>query len=124
MVNAIHIISAALGAAFLLGVLKEEQRRTAYAITLAAFAFMSAVSAGWLWAFVMEGAAPVEILTAGGTPPFVINLRMALPEAALTLLANLTGLLSAIYLKEALFAHGRRAMAVLLIAVMALSGII
>ena len=48
MVNAIHIISAALGAAFLLGVLKEEQRRTAYAITLAAFAFMSAVSAGWL----------------------------------------------------------------------------
>jgi formate hydrogenlyase subunit 3/multisubunit Na+/H+ antiporter MnhD subunit len=124
MVNAIHIISAALGAAFLLGVLKEEQRGTAYAITLAAFAFMTAVSAGWLWAFVMEGAAPVEILTAGGTPPFVINLRMALPEAALTLLANLTGLLSAIYLKEALFAHGRRAMAVLLIAVMALSGII
>ena len=85
---------------------------------------MTAVSAHWLWAFVMEDAAPVEILTAGGKPPFVINLRMALPEAALTLLANLTGLLSTIYLKEALFAHGRRAMAVLLIAVMALSGII
>jgi len=124
MVSAIHIISAALAAAFLLGVLKEERRGTAYAITLSAFAFMTWVSASWLWAFVMEGAAPVDILTAGGVPPFAINLRMALPEAALTLLVNLTGLLSAIYMRSALLVHGRRAMAVLLVAIMALSGII
>jgi formate hydrogenlyase subunit 3/multisubunit Na+/H+ antiporter MnhD subunit len=124
MVSALYIIVAALAAAFLLGFLKEGMRATAYAVTLAALGFMTWISAGWAWAFLFGGAQPVEILTAGSAPPFAINLRMGLPEAALTLLVNLTGLLSAIYLKDALFAQGRRAMAVLLIAIMALSGVI
>jgi formate hydrogenlyase subunit 3/multisubunit Na+/H+ antiporter MnhD subunit len=124
MVSALYIIVAALGAAFLLGLLSQERRTTAYAITLAALAFMSWISARWLWAFSMQGIGPVDILTAGTAPPFAINLRMGLPEAALTLLVNLTGLLAAVHLKQALFEKGRRAMVVLLIAVMALGGII
>jgi len=124
MVNALFILAAALAAAFLLGFIKEERRTLAYAITLAALAFMTWVSASWLGAFVCDQAPAMEIFTAGAEPPFAINLRMALPEAALTLLVNLTGLLSAIYLKDALFALGRRGMAVLLVAIMALSGII
>jgi formate hydrogenlyase subunit 3/multisubunit Na+/H+ antiporter MnhD subunit len=124
MVSALYIIAAALAAAFLLGLLKEEWRGLAYTVTLAALAFMSWVSAGWLWTFTTTDAAAVEIFTAGATPPFAINLRMGLPEAALTLLVNLTGLLSALYLKESLFALGSRAMAVLLVAVMALCGIV
>ncbi len=124
MVNALYIIAAAMTAAFLLGLLKEQWRVTAYSVTLAALAFMSWVSGSWLVAFVWDGAAPVEIFTAGTPPPFAINLRMALPEAALTLLVNVSGLLAAIYLKDALLARGRRAMAVLIVAIMALCGLI
>lgn len=124
MVSAIFIIVAALAAAFLLGFMKEQWRTAAYGVTLLALAFMTLVSAGWVWELAWNGAAPVEIFTAGTEPPFAINLRMGLTEAVLTLLVNLTGLLSAIYLKEALFNLGRRGFVVMLIAVMALSGII
>lgn len=123
MVSAIYILIATLGAAFFLGFLKG-MRPVAYAVMLAALAFMSVVSAGWLWVFVVDAAAPVDILTAGTAPPFAINLRMGMVEAALTLLVNLSGLFTALYLKDVLLALGRRSMAVLLIAVMALCGII
>ncbi len=124
MVNALYIIAAAMAAAFFLGLIKEDKRGLAYTVTLLALAFMTWVSAGWLWAFAVDGVLTVEIFTAGTEPPFAINLRMGLAEAALTLLVNLTGLLSAIYLKDTLLELGRRAMAVLLIATMALCGII
>ncbi len=124
MVSALFILVAALAAAFLLGFLKEASRTAAFTLTLGALAFMTWVSASWLWVFASGNTAPVEILTAGAAPPFAINLRMGLTEAALTLLVNATGLLSALYLKVALFKLGRRGMAVLLVAVMALCGII
>ena len=124
MVSALYIIAAALAAAFFLGLLKEERKGAAFAATLAALGFMTWVSAGWLWVFVSSDASAVDIFTAGAEPPFSINLRMGLPEAALTLLVNLTGLLSALYMKESLYKLGRRAMAVLIIAIMALCGII
>ncbi len=122
--NPLSILVVALGAAFLMGFLNPRRRLSAYGLTLAALACMAWIPARWLWAFVMEGAGPVDILTAGTEPPFAINLRMGLPEAALILLVNLTGLLSALHLKDALLKQGRRAMAVLLVAVMALGGII
>lgn len=124
MVNALYIIAAAMAAAFLLGLLKEQWRATAYAVTLTVLSFMTWVSASWLIGFASGHATAVEIFTAGTAPPFAINLRMALPEAALTLLVNLSGLLAAIYLKDALLERGRRAMAVLIVAIMALCGLI
>jgi formate hydrogenlyase subunit 3/multisubunit Na+/H+ antiporter MnhD subunit len=124
MVSALHIITSALAAAFLIGLLKERQRGLAYGITLVTLALMSWISAGWLWTFASSDAAAVEIFTAGTPPPFAINLRIGLAEAVLTLLINLTGLFSALALKDTLLALGRRAMAVWLVAVMALSGIV
>lgn len=124
MVNAILIIAAGLGAAFLLGFLSDRWRVAAYTLTLAALGFMSWVSGSWLWAFAIDGASPVSIFTAGTPPPFAIDLHIGLSEAALLLLVNLSGLLSALYLKDGLLRLGRRAMAVLLIFVMALGGII
>jgi len=124
MVSALHIITAALAAAFLLGLLKEQQRGLAFGITLVTLAFMSWISAGWLWTFATSDTTAVEIFTAGTEPPFAINLRIGLAEAALTLLINLVGLFSALALKDTLLALGRRAMAVWLVAVMALSGIV
>jgi len=124
MVNTIFIIATGLGAAFLLGLLRDEWRSTAYGLTLAALAFMSWVAASWVWALAWGGAATVDIFTAGTEPPFAINLRMGLPEALLTLLVNLASLLSVVYLRNTMFKQGRRAMAVLLIFAMALCGII
>nr|VFK38871.1 MAG: Formate hydrogenlyase subunit 3/Multisubunit Na+/H+ antiporter, MnhD subunit [Candidatus Kentron sp. SD]VFK42115.1 MAG: Formate hydrogenlyase subunit 3/Multisubunit Na+/H+ antiporter, MnhD subunit [Candidatus Kentron sp. SD] len=122
--NAIFIIVIGLGAAFLLGFLRKARRPVSYGITLVALAFMSWVALGWVLALGWGGAAAVEILTAGTPPPFAINLRMALPEAVLTLLVTLSGFVSALYMKARLIKLGRRAMSVYLILIMALAGII
>jgi formate hydrogenlyase subunit 3/multisubunit Na+/H+ antiporter MnhD subunit len=123
-VNALYILAVGLGAAFLLGLLSERRRGLAYMLTLGALTVMSAISASWLTVFAATGAQPVDIFTAGTPPPFAIALRIGLAEAALLTLINLTGLFAAIHMGEALLAKGRRAMAVLLIAVMALGGIV
>ncbi len=124
MVSAVYIIVAGLGTAFLLGLLRDESRNTAYVMTLAALAFMSWVAGSWLWAFAVNGVAGFDIFTAGHEPPFAINLRMGVSEAALCLMVCLSGLLSAIYMQRSLLRLGRRAMSVLLIIIMALCGII
>jgi len=124
MVSAIHIILLGLAAAFLLGLLPDRWRGMAYAITLAALAAMSWIAGQWLWGFAIHQATPVEIFTAGTEPPFAINLRIGITEAALALLITLSGLLSALYMRDTLIGRGRRAMAVLLIFIMALCGIV
>ena len=50
MVSAVFIIAVGLGAAFLLGLLREEWRAGAYGVTLGALVCMSWVSAEWTWA--------------------------------------------------------------------------
>jgi formate hydrogenlyase subunit 3/multisubunit Na+/H+ antiporter MnhD subunit len=124
MVSPIYIIATGLTAAFLLGLLPKQWRNTAYVITLLAFAAMAWIAGSWLYAFAVNGAASVEIFTAGTPPPFAINFRVGLVEAALALLMSMTGLHSALYMKDTLFKHGRQAMAILLIFIMALCGVI
>lgn len=124
MVSALYIIALGLGSAFLLGLLPDTWRKLAYGITLAALAAMAWIAASWLWHFSVTGAMAVEIFTAGTAPPFAINLRIGMAEAALVALVTLTGLHAAFYLRDTLFKHGRRAMAVLLILIMALCGVI
>ena len=122
MVSALALIAAPLAGAFLLGLIRSE--RAAFVLALAVLALVSAVSGWWVWSLGWAGGAPVDILTAGTQPPFAINLRMALPEAALTLVVTLTGLLTALYMQDTLIAIGRRGMAVFLVAVMAFCGIV
>jgi formate hydrogenlyase subunit 3/multisubunit Na+/H+ antiporter MnhD subunit len=124
MVDPIHFIVVSLGAAFLLGLLRDEWRFAAYGVTLIALAFISWMAFCWLQAFAVDGLAAVDILTAGTAPPFAINLHLGLAESVLLLLTNVTALLAAVYLRDTLFRMGRRAMAVLLIFTMALGGII
>jgi len=124
MVNPIYLIAWALGGAFLLGLLRDQWRSASYAVSLAVLALTSWLAGHWTWALATGAAGTAEILTAGTPPPFSVNLRLGLAEAPLVLLINLTGLLSALYLKDTLFKQGRRAMAVLLIFSMALSGIV
>jgi formate hydrogenlyase subunit 3/multisubunit Na+/H+ antiporter MnhD subunit len=124
MVSPIAFIAATLGGAFLLGLVRDQWRTTCYVLTLVVLAFTSALAASWVWAFASGSATAIEVLTAGTAPPFAINLRFGLAEAALVLLINLAALLSVIYLKDTMLKQGRRAMAVLLVFAMALSGIV
>lgn len=124
MVSPIYLIVALLGAAFLLGLLNERRTELAHLVTLLALGLASLISLDWLWIMAGAGAQAVEIFTAGTAPPFAISLRVGLPEAALLLIINLAGFISAIHMKEILLRKGRRAMAVLLIAIMALAGIV
>jgi formate hydrogenlyase subunit 3/multisubunit Na+/H+ antiporter MnhD subunit len=124
MVSAIFIIAAGLGAGFLIGLLREDQKGAAFTVALAALGFMAWVSVSWFIALASGTAAPQDIITAGTQPPFAINLRMGLAEAGLLSVITLTGLLSLVYMAPALRALGRRALAVLVILVMALSGLV
>ncbi|MEA1052813.1 proton-conducting transporter membrane subunit [Lamprobacter modestohalophilus] len=124
MVSAIYILAVGLGAAFLIGLLRDEWRAGAYGVSLAALALMSLISAGWVWVLATGDGSAVDIMTAGTLPPYAINLRMGLAEAVLTLLINLTGLLSAVYLRDTMFKQGRRALATLLVFTMASCGIV
>jgi formate hydrogenlyase subunit 3/multisubunit Na+/H+ antiporter MnhD subunit len=124
MVDALAIIYAPLGVAFLLGMLRDDWRVPAYALTLATLAFVSWLAADWLWALAAGQVQTLQIFTAGAKPPFSINLQLGIAEAGTALLVALTGLLSSIFLKDTLLRLGRRAMAVLLIFIMAICGII
>lgn len=124
MVSPLFILVVGLGAAFLVGLLDHDARRSAFAVTLAALLAMTVVAGYWAWAFLLGAAAPFTILTAGAPPPFAINLGIAAPEAVLVAVVCSVGLLSALVMGDALRRLGHRAMAVHLVAVMALVGII
>ncbi|HPQ94840.1 MAG: NADH-quinone oxidoreductase subunit F [Thiothrix sp.] len=124
MVNPLYILAIGLGGAFLLGLLPNRQRSLAYAITLACLAGMAGIAASWLYAFALQGAPAMEVFTAGTQPPFAINFRIGLAESTLALLTLLVGLHSALFMRKTLITQGRRAMAVLLIFMMALCGVI
>ncbi len=124
MVNVIFIIVIGLGAAFLLGLLRENWRNAAYALTIGSLVSMAWIAARWLLFFAVEGGTTVEVFTAGTEPPFAINLRMGIAEAVLLLVVIFSGLLSAVYMSKSLFRLGGRAMSVLLVFIMALCGII
>ncbi|MCK4712126.1 MAG: hypothetical protein KAT26_04530, partial [Marinosulfonomonas sp.] len=124
MVSPIYLIALPLGAAFLLGLFNERRTGLAYGITLLTLTASSLIAFGWLWALAMSGAATVDVFTAGTAPPFAINLRVGLAEAVLLTIISLTGLISTVHMKDMLVRKGRRAMAVLLIAIMALAGIV
>ncbi|WP_434287709.1 proton-conducting transporter transmembrane domain-containing protein [Celeribacter sp. SCSIO 80788] len=124
MVSPLLILAAGLGAAFLLGLLRNTSERMAFHITVAALGFMSFVALSWTVSLALGQAQPVDIYTAGARPPFAINLRMGLPEATLASVVALTGLLSAVFMRRDLMRLGRQSMAVLLVLIMALSGLI
>ncbi len=124
MVSAIYIIATGLGAGFLIGLLKDDRKGDAFFLAVAALAAMAWISVSWTLALTAGVAEPQQIITAGVQPPFAINLRMGLAEAGLLSVITLTGLVSAFYLRPALMQLGRRAAAVLVILVMALSGLV
>ncbi len=124
MVSALFLIVVGLGGAFALGLLRGDQKQSAYLATTLILAFMAVVALSWTVALATGAAAPVDITTAGTPPPFAINLRIGLAEATLLSVITVAGLLSSLAMRDALLARGQRAMAVLLVLIMALSGLV
>ena len=124
MVSALYIIVLGLGGAFALGFFREAQKGAAYVVTLAILAVMAGIALSTTFLLATGAIGPVDIITAGTLPPFAINLRVGLAEAAVMSVVTGTGFLSALVMRDALVEHGRRAMAVLLILIMALSGLV
>ena len=104
MVSALFLIVVGLGGAFALGLLREDQARPAYLVTTLVLAFMTALALSWTVALATGLATTVDITTAGTPPPFAINLRIGLTEAALLSIITAIGLLSALAMREALLA--------------------
>lgn len=124
MVSALYIIVAGLGGAFALGLIPEARKGAAFFATLMILAFMASVALSWTVALAIGWAQPVDIITAGVRPPFAINLRIGLGEAAVLSVIAVTGFFSALTMREGLTQQPRRAMAVFLVLIMALSGLV
>jgi len=95
--DALHplgIFIVGLGGAFLIplvSLLGCKSLAAAFVLALGAMTVISGVSLGRL----VQGAAPIDILTGGANPPYAINLRMGLPEAVFAFGVNLVALIGA-----------------------------
>ncbi|HYX08482.1 MAG TPA: proton-conducting transporter membrane subunit, partial [Bacteroidales bacterium] len=121
MVNPVHIVSIALITAFLLGMTGKRHQNALVYILLIALTGMLAISASWLTGILSGSLKPVEVYTAGFKPPFAINLRMNLPEASLTTMINLLGLMTVIYLFDILKKSGKYILSILIVFLLGLN---
>ncbi len=124
MVAPIYIIATALGVAFLLPLFDRLGKTVVNLIFLATTAFLTFISAQWLYAFVLQGTAPVQIFTAGVKPPLSINLQMGLQEALLLTGINLLAFAGALYLLRYLNEVGIRGRVLFLLFTLGMNGLV
>lgn len=124
MVGPIYIIALALGLAFFLGFFGKSLRTVSGFVMLAGLAFMVFISGQWLLAFLNESVVTQEVFTAGFKPPYSINLRMGIEEAAFTLMINVIGFLGGMYMFNRLKEVGNSAMSVFIVLIMSLNVIV
>jgi formate hydrogenlyase subunit 3/multisubunit Na+/H+ antiporter MnhD subunit len=119
LLHPLNIFIIGLGGGFLIPLLNRLGRAWLSVVFIAALAGMTAISAAALLRL-LDGAAPIEILTGGTTPPYSINLRLGLAEGIFALGANLVALLGAFYFVRAKYA----VMLLYLILVMGIQGMV
>lgn len=82
---------------------------------------MAAISGQWLWGLFNGTTQGIDVFTAGFKPPFAINLRMTMPEAFMTFMINIFGLLSSMFLWDSLKQTGKYAHSIFLIFLLGLN---
>ena len=97
LLHPLNIFIVGLGGAFLIPLLYRLGGNVVAAALTIALAAMTVISGAALVALV-QGAAPIEILTGGAKPPIAINLRLGLPEAVFAFSVNLVALFGAAYI--------------------------
>lgn len=124
MVGPIYIIAVALGTAFFLGFFKKANRTFSFGLMLLAMAFMTFISAQWLYAFLSQTQETIQIFTAGFKPPFSISLQMGLHESIFLTIINVLGVFSAVYLFGHLREKGVNMMMVFVVLFMGLNVVV
>lgn len=124
MVTPIFIIAIGLGLAFALGFIPKKHINLTGMLSILGLIFMMFISGQWLFGYLGNNDLSRYIFTAGAKAPFSIALRMGESEAMITLLINIVGALSAIYLYDKLKQIGRNAFIIYLVLIMALNVIV
>ncbi|MFH2025266.1 MAG: proton-conducting transporter membrane subunit [bacterium] len=123
MVNPLYLFIIALGTGFLLSLIDKLYRSVSLILFYATLTAMLGIAGQWL-VEIMRGMEAVVIYTAGFQAPYSINLRLGMEEAVFVFLANLVGLLSAIYLFNK-FRHSKvNAMVLFLMMILGINGLI
>jgi len=123
MVNPLYIFIIALGTGFLMSLIDRMHRSVTMLVFYAALTGMVVITGQWLVA-IMQGSEAVVIYTAGFQAPFSINLQLGFEEAIFTFLANVVGLMSAIYLFSRFKESKVGAMVLFLMMIMGINGMI
>jgi formate hydrogenlyase subunit 3/multisubunit Na+/H+ antiporter MnhD subunit len=122
LLQPLGIYVIALGIGFLIPLFDRAHRGAAILVFFAALACMAGIAAVNLLA-IINGAAPIEIETAGIAPPFSINLRFGLFEGGVVLAVNSIALLAAWHYLPTLRQHAS-ALLLYLIMVMGINGMV
>ena len=116
----IYVLALAVG--FLVPLFDRAHRNSAILLFLLALAGMAAIAGINLLA-ILNGAATIDIQTAGIAPPFSINLRFGLYEGVFVLAVNSIALLGALHWLPSLRQHAS-ALSLYLIMVMGINGMV
>jgi formate hydrogenlyase subunit 3/multisubunit Na+/H+ antiporter MnhD subunit len=122
LLQPLGIYVIALGAGFLIPLFDRAHRGSAIMLFLAALAALVAI-AGFNLLAIINGAAAIDIETAGIKPPFSINLRFGLFEGGFVLAVNTAALLGALHYLPKLKQHAS-ALLLYLILVMGINGMV
>jgi formate hydrogenlyase subunit 3/multisubunit Na+/H+ antiporter MnhD subunit len=122
LLQPLGIYVVALGAGFLVPLFDRAHRSSAILLFFLALAGMVAIAGINLLA-ILNGAAPIQIETAGIAPPFAINLRFGLYEGGFVLAVNSIALLGALHWLPSLRQHAS-ALLLYLIMVMGINGMV
>ena len=125
MVSALFLIVAGLGGAFALGFFRKDQVRLAWLATAVVLALMAAVAVSWTVALATRrGRRPSISPPPARRRPSPSTSASASPRRRCSPVITAAGFLSALSMRDALIERGQRAMAVLLVLIMALSGLV
>jgi formate hydrogenlyase subunit 3/multisubunit Na+/H+ antiporter MnhD subunit len=119
LLHPLNIFIVGLGGGFLIPLVYRLGQAWLATVFLTALACMTVISAVCLFDLA-RGAPPIEILTAGGAPPYSINLRVGLAESIFAFAINAVALLGALYFVRARYA----AILLYLIMVMGIQGMV
>jgi len=124
MVSPFYLLAVGLGLGFLLGLTGKKLQNITAVMVMLAFAFFTYFSFTWISAFFSGELKDVLIYSAGFQPPFSISLSIGYHEAIISLLINIRGLLSVIYLWKRINSDSSTLGGVLMILFMSLNMIV
>jgi formate hydrogenlyase subunit 3/multisubunit Na+/H+ antiporter MnhD subunit len=119
LLHPLNIFIVGLGGGFLIPLfyrLGKSWVAAAYVLALVAMTLIS----GYALFVLLNGAAPIEILTGGAKPPYAINLRMGLAESIFAFSVNLIALFGTVYVVR----EGYATLMLYLLLVMGIQGMV